>query len=196
MRTMLSISVFLAALSAPLLFYWLRTRRWGERVLVRVDPADPLPADVAGYLAEIARSLDANPRPLRVVFDGRNAQRRAIRLDVDPDRRLRVFVDGHRPRALDLRGRWIADHPVPLDLRRTVLYVKPVDANRFRVALRLPFRIPVVASVACSLVVTVALVFFQFEALAGALGFALGSFAATSFGSWKTSPWIDGIGSD
>ena len=187
MRTLLSISVFLAALLAPLLFYWLRTRRWGEGVLVRVDPDDPLPSDIAGYLAEIARSLDANPRPLRVVFDGRNSQRRAIRLDIDPDRRLRVFVDGRRPQALDLRGRWIADHPVPLDLRRVVLYVKPVDAKRFRVALRRPIRIPVSAYVACSLVATVALVFLQIESLLGALGFALGSFAATSHASWQLS---------
>ena len=188
MRTLLSISVFLAALLAPLLFCWLRTRRWGERVLVRVDPEDPSPSDIAGYLAEIARSLDENPRPLRVIFDGRNVQRRAIRLDIDPDRRLRVFVDGRRPQALDLRGRWIADHPVPLDLRRTVLYVKPVDANRFRVACRPPFRIPVVAYVVCSFIATVALVFLQLESMAGALGFALGSFAATSYGSWRSSP--------
>ena len=183
MRDFLPVIVFLAALLAPLLFCGLRLRRWGEPVRVRVDPDDPRPADIAGYLAEVARSLDASPRRLRVVFDGRNAANRAISLDLESDRRLRVSVDGHRPRALDLRGRWIADHPVPLDLRRAVLYVKPVDANRFRVASRPPFRVPVWIYAACSLLAAVALVFLQFEVLAGALGFALGAFAAARSGS-------------
>ena len=174
MRTVLSISVFLAALLAPPVFCWLRARRWGERVLVRVDPADPLPADIAGYLAEIARSLDAQPRPLRVVFDGRNAAKRAIRLDLGPDRRLRVLVDGRRPQALDLRGRWIADHPVPLDLRRAVLYVKPVDANRFRVGTSLPFAAPVAVHICASLLAAAGLVWLQPEPVAAALGWAAG----------------------
>ena len=179
MRTLLSISVFLAALLAPLLFCWMRSRRWGERVLIRVDPADPLPADIAGYLAEIARSLDGNPRPLRIAFDGRNAEKRAIRLDLDPDRRLRVFVDGRRPQVLDLRGRWIADHPVPLDLRRTVLYVQPVDANRFRVATSIPFVAPVGVHICASLLAVVGLVWLQPEPFAGALGWLAGFLLAS-----------------
>ena len=179
MRTALTILVFLAALLAPLFVRWFRLRRWGLPVRVVVDPDDPRPEAVAGYLAEIARRLDERPGNLRVVFDGRNVRNRAVSLDVDADRALRVKVDGHRPHRLDLRGRWIPDHPVPLDLRRAVLYVKPVDANRFRVATSVPFSAPVVLHACASLVAAAGLVWLQPEALATALGWALGCLVAS-----------------
>lgn len=174
MHPVLSFLLFTAALLAPLCAYRIRARRWGMPVRVTVDPADPRPQDICGYLAEIAQRLDARPERLRVVFDGRNAGRRAIALDVDADRRLRVSVGGCRPKSVDLRGRWIPDHPVPLDLRDVVLYVEPVDANRFRVLSAPPFAVPVAVSLACALAATVGAVLLCLPLVATAAGIALG----------------------
>ena len=74
---------------------------------VVVDPEDPKPSDIAGYLAEIAKRLDERPERMRIVFDGRNVRKRAISLDVETDHALRVTVEGHRASRVDLRGRWI-----------------------------------------------------------------------------------------
>ena len=170
--------IFLAALLVPPFVRWMRLRRWGLPVRVTVDPDDPAPASVAGCLAEIARRLDAHPEPMRVVFDGRNVRNRAIALDIDPDRALRVSVEGRRPHRLDLRGRWIADHPVPLDLRRAVLYIKPVDDNRFRVAAHPPFRLHPAVPIVASALVTSGLVLDLSCCLAGGAGLACGCLCA------------------
>lgn len=175
MRAALSLALLLAAFAAPFVLRWARARRWGLPVSVAVDPDDPQPADICGYFAEIARRLDARPERMRVVFDGRTREGRALALDLDPDGALRVSVDGRRPRRVDLRGRWIADHPVPLSLKRARLYIEPVDANRFRVRTRIPFSVPPLLYVLCSLAATVGIVWLVPELVAPSVGLALGS---------------------
>lgn len=182
MRIALIVALFFMPLLLPLFVKWWKMRRWGLPVRVVVDPENPRPEDTAGYLAEIAQRLDERPERMRVVFDGRNGQNRAILLDVGEDRTLRVSVDGRRPKRVDLRGRWIADHPVPLSLKRAVLYVEPVDANRFRVMTSIPFSVPTVLYVLCSLVATWGLVRLSPEILAPAIGFAIGCALAESRG--------------
>lgn len=175
MRLALISALFLVPFAAPFLVLWARARRWGLPVRVAMGPDAPRPEDVAGYLAEIARRLDERPERMRIVFDGGGPRDRAVSLDVTPDRALRVAVDGHRPRRVDLRGRWIADHPVPLSLKKAVLYVEPVDANRFRVMTRIPFAAPPLLYVLCSLAATVGLVWLVPELVAPAAGLALGA---------------------
>lgn len=174
MRTALIVALFFVPLLLPLLVKWWRLRRWGLPVRVVVDPEDPRPDDIARYLAEIACRLDERPERMRIVFDGRNTKNRAIHLDVESDRALRVAVDGHRPARVDLRGRWIADHPIPLRLRKIVLYVEPVDANRFRMMADVPFSIHPVCFVVCSLIATWGLVRLSLEILVPVVGFAVG----------------------
>lgn len=174
MRIALIVALFFVPLLLPLLVKWWKMRHWGLPVRVVVDPEDPDPDDIAGYLAEIARRLDERPERMRVVFDGRNAQKRAISLDVASDRTLRVGVDGHRPKRVDLRGRWIADHPVPSSLRRAVFYIDPVDGNRFRVMTTIPFSVPSALYMACSLAATWGMVRLSPEILAPVVGFAVG----------------------
>ena len=174
MRMALNWLLFAAAAAIPLAWAWARRRRWGLPVRVTVDPDDPRPAAIAGYLAQIAQRLDERPERMRVVFDGRNRAHLAITLDLAPDRALRVGVEGRRARALDLRGRWLADHPTPLDLRRATLYVEPVEANRFRVMPAPPFRLPRALYVACSLAVTLGLIWLVPEPIAAGAGLALG----------------------
>ena len=100
-------------------------------VSIVVDPDDPRPKDIAEYFAAVARRLDEHPEPMRLVVEAP----RGVAMDIDREGRLVFRVPGRRPAPLDVRRRWIADHSVPLDLGgRTVLMVKPVDANRFRVA--------------------------------------------------------------
>lgn len=175
MRLALISALFLVPFAAPFLVLWARARRWGLPVRVAMGPDAPRPEDVAGYLAEIARRLDERPERMRIVFDGGGPRDRAVSLDVTPDRALRVAVDGHRPRRVDLRGRWIADHPVPLSLKKAVLYVEPVDANRFRVMTRVPFSAPPLLYVLCSLAATVGVVWLVPELVAPAAGLALGA---------------------
>ncbi len=174
MRPALIFGVFAFFALLPLILAFVQMRRWGLAVRVWVDPEDPRAEEIAGYLAEIARRLDERPERMRVVFDGRNCAHRGISLDIRADRRLVVHVDGQRPKAVDLRARWIADHPVPLDLRHAVLYVEPVDANRFRVISALPFTLPLAVYAACSLVATAGLVLLIPELVAAALGIPFG----------------------
>ena len=182
MRAALSLALLLAAFAAPFVLRWARARRWGLPVSVAVDPDDPQPADICGYFAEIARRLDARPERMRVAFDGRTREGRALALDLDPDGALRVSVDGRRPRRVDLRGRWIADHPVPLSLKRARLYIEPVDANRFRVMSSIPFVPPPVFYVFCSLVATVGVVVLVPELVVLPLGLAVGASRAAASG--------------
>ena len=108
-------------------------------VRITIDPDDPSPEDVASYLAAVARRMDERPEPMLVTIDSPAG----VSLDADSDGRLVVKVAGRRPRRLDLRRRWIADHPCPLSFaerpflfffrRRLRLLLRPVSGNRFRV---------------------------------------------------------------
>jgi len=174
MRWSLIFCLFSVAAMVPLLVAWICARRWGLRVKVQVDPADPRPEAIAGYLAEIAQRLDERPERMRVVFDGRNESHRAIQLDLRPDRQMRLLVAGRRAYTFSLRERWIAEHPVPLTLHHTVLYVEPVDANRFRVRLAPPFRLPVWVCVLGSAAAAVGFCAFIPELVAVVAGTAIG----------------------
>lgn len=174
MRIALILVLALVSFLVPLLVKWWKMRHWGLPVRVVVDPGNPRPEDIAGYLAEVARRLDERPERMRIVFEGRTAQNHGISLDIGPDRALCVKVDGRRPKRVDLRGRWIADHPVPISLRHTVLYIEPVEANRFRVMTSIPFSAPTVLYVLCSLAATWGLVRLSPEILAPVIGFAIG----------------------
>ena len=110
-------------------------------VTVTVDADDPRPEDVAKYLAEIAARLDERPGPMRVEFDAPPG----LELDIEEDGRMAVRMPGRRTCRFGLRRRWVADHPLPFKLgpriggilrlrRKAVLYIDPVDANRFRVS--------------------------------------------------------------
>lgn len=137
---------------------------------VIVDPEYPHIDDICGYFAQIAGRLDEQPERMRIVFDGRNASDRAIVLDIDNDGALRVSVGEEDSKRVDLRGRWIADHPMPISLTRAVLYVEPVDSNRFRVMSGIPFDIPAAVYVIGSLIATISLVYLMPEVLFATIG--------------------------
>ena len=180
MRAYLILAIFLVCVGMPLAIFAWRVRKWGLPVRVRVDPEDPRPEDLVRYFVEIAQRLDARPQRMRLVFDGRNTASRALALDVLPDRKLRVSVEGHRAQTFGLRARWIADHPVPLDLRRAVLYVDPVDANRFRVMSKMPFEVPLSVYVVCFLMATFGLIFLVPELIVASVGVPVGIGIAVS----------------
>lgn len=138
-----SIAVFAVTMLTAFAFAAWRKRRWGERVLLRVDPDSPVASDIAGYFREIAVSLDERPRRLRLVLDGRNNAGKRVALDFGKKGNMAVFA-GDGEAFFSLRGRWIPDHPLPLvfSSKTKTLFVAPVDANRFRVMSRYPFRVP------------------------------------------------------
>ena len=180
MRIALDIALFAACVAIPLAARWWRIRRWGLPVLIAVDPDDPTPKAIAGYLAEVACRLDERPERMRVVFAGANTARSSITLDFTPAGEMVVSVDGHRPKKLDLRHRWIPEHPVPLVLwsrkrrRKVRLYVDPADANRFRVMSSVPLPVPSWMYVACSLLATLGAIVVSPECVIVALGLTLG----------------------
>ena len=82
MRIALDIALFAACAAIPLAVRWWRLRRWGLPVRIAVDPDDPSPKAIAGYLAEVACRLDERPERMRVMFDGANAARSSITLEI------------------------------------------------------------------------------------------------------------------
>lgn len=107
-------------------------------VTVRLDPDDPSPEHFAECLAQVAARLDERPERMRLVISGAAKGGLPVVMDsVDSGAAFRIACGAHRPRRLDLRRRWIAEHPLPLVIRPgrpTVLYVTPAGGNRFRVS--------------------------------------------------------------
>ena len=176
----MSAALFAAFFALPFAVRWWRLRRWGLPVRIVVDPDDPTPSAIAGYLAEVACRLDERPERMRLVVEAANAGDRAISLDFTPEGEMVVAVEGHRSKKMDLRRRWIPEHPVPLVLwarrqrRKVRLYIDPVDVNRFRVMSAVPCRAPAGLYVACSLLATAGAILAAPECVAVALGLTLG----------------------
>ena len=111
--------------------------RWrAERATVRIDPCDPSPEFLRDCFAAIFASLDERPRPLAVdvYVECESLAEAAITLvDGNP-----VFIiDGRGVTCADFRRRWLAEHPVPLVLKRrgaTRLMMTPTSGNRIKVS--------------------------------------------------------------
>ena len=188
-RLAVSLALFAACFALPLAVRLWRLRRWGLPVRIVVDPDDPRPAAIAGYLAEVAKRLDERPERMRVSIEAANAGNHAVSLDFTPEGEIVVAVEGQRSKKIDLRRRWIPEHPVPLVLwsrrRRgeVRLYVDPVDANRFRVMSSVHHGTPAWLYVACSLAATVGVVAVSPECVAAAAGLALGCASTVDIGA-------------
>ncbi len=104
------------------------------------------PGELAGYFVEIARRMDGSPERMCLVVESSVP----ASLDVDPADGLLVARIAGGERRFSLRGRWLPEHPVPLELgpgpggraRKTVLLVDPTCGNRFRVRSCRAFGIP------------------------------------------------------
>ena len=124
-------------------------------VTVQLDPDDPTPEHFAECLAQVAARLDERPERMRLVIRGAAKGGLPVIMDsVDSGAAFRITCGSHRPRRLELRRRWIAEHPLPLVIRPgrpTVLYITPVDSNRFRVS-ESPFRLTSVAPFAVEMI--------------------------------------------
>ena len=110
-------------------------RRSAERATIRIDPCDPSPEFLRHCFAAVFASLDERPRELVVdVFAECETLSDAVVTIVDGNP---VFiVDGRGVTCADFRRRWIAEHPVPLVLRRkgaTRLKMVPTSGNRVKV---------------------------------------------------------------
>ena len=104
-------------------------------IWIREENADA--RELAGYFVEIARRLDENPVKMRLVVESTVP----ASLDIDPKDGCMVALAGDGKKRFQIRGRWIPEHPVPLDFgpdargkrRRTVLLIDPAENNRFHV---------------------------------------------------------------
>ena len=180
MRLAVSTVLFATCFALPFAVRWWRLLRWGLPVRIVADPDDPHPSAIAGYLAEVARRLDERPERMRLSIETTNSSGHTVMLDFTPMGEMVVSVEGYRPKKMNLRHRWIPEHPVPLVLwsrrqrRKVRLYIDPVDGNRFRVMSSLPQAVPAGLYVACSLAATVGAIFVSPECMAVAVGLALG----------------------
>ena len=178
MRLALSVVAGVLAAALPWALRLWREWRWGLPARITVDPDHPSADALADYFATVARRLDERPERMRLVIDGRTAARRALTLDFLPDGAMSVCVEGEAPKRFSLRRRWIPDHPVPLDLRACRLWIEPVEANRFRVMDRVPFRVPGGVYAVCALLAVVSAIWLVPECLAVAIGLAVGCLSA------------------
>ena len=174
MRLALSVLAGVLAAVVPWALRLWREWRWGLPARITVDPDNPSADALAEYFATVARRLDERPERMRLVIDGRTSARRALTLDFLPDGAMCACVEGETPVRFSLRRRWIPDHPVPLDLRACRLWIEPVEANRFRVMDRVPFRVPGGVYALCALLATAGAVWLAPECLAAAVGLAAG----------------------
>ena len=106
-------------------------------VHIWIREANASPQESVGYVTELARYLDAQPRKMRLIIESTVP----ATLDFDPGDGHPSVTVGDEMAKFRLRHRWIPEHPVPLALgpvstrhvRRTMLLIDPVDGNRFRV---------------------------------------------------------------
>lgn len=107
-----------------------------EFVRVVADHDNPSPAQLKDCFAEVFAVLDLSPRPLFLTLDARNASGAAVSIDL-ADGEPVFRIDGRRSAKANFRRRWLAEHPVPLDLRdgRCQLVLEPTTGNRVRVRL-------------------------------------------------------------
>ena len=110
---------------------WRRT----ERASIWLDACERTPEFLRRCFADVFASLDAHPRRLAVeVHIGSEGDGGAAISLVDGEP---VFIiDGKGVANADFHKRWIAEHPVPLVLRRggaTRLVMEPTVGNRVKV---------------------------------------------------------------
>ena len=111
-------------------------RRNAERATIRIDPCDPSPEFLRDCFAAVFASLDERPRALEVdVYAECESFSEAAITIVDGNP---VFlIDGRGVTCADFRRRWLAEHPVPLILKKkgpTRLRMLPTTGNRVKVA--------------------------------------------------------------
>ena len=106
-----------------------------DRASIRLNWDKPSPEEFRSCLAKVFASLDERPRKLTATIDTRNRAGAVFSIDIEKGEP--VFVkDGKDAVKGNFRGRWIAEHPVPLLLPnngRMKLVFEPADANRVRV---------------------------------------------------------------
>ncbi len=186
MRLILFFSLFTITFFLPFIILIIKNRYWGLPVTVRIDDADPQATDIASYFAKIAERLDAIPQRMRVTIFAQNEHGYPISMDSDLNGCWVIRVGNQCPYPLNLRRRWIADHPLPYILtekKKQILYIEPVDKNRFRVMEQIPFKIPIPLYAIFSLIAAMGFVWVVPEAFAIAIGGSLGCILSTL---WKS----------
>ena len=106
-----------------------------EHVTLWTDRDDPSPGELKGYFAELFASLDADPRPLLVTVDVRNDRRSLVSIDYVGGEPV-FMIEGRRPVKANFRGRYLAEHPVPLAFPRRgtmKIVIEPTSGNRVKV---------------------------------------------------------------
>lgn len=178
MRLAICIILALCSFLLPFIARFVRNLRWGLPVRIVVDPENPDPNEFASYLAQVASRLDEHPERMRIVIETSNVYNKAFRVDWGRNREMSVELEKTTSAALNLRGRWIPDHPVPLVLKphgRCILYVDPVDANRFRVMTSPSFGWSGLIDIFSMICATIAIVYVLPELLVFSIGLSVGA---------------------
>ena len=105
-----------------------------ERVSVTMPRREPSCEALRRYLAEVFASLDERPRQILVTLDVRNDA--GVRFAIDFFRGEVLLRSHGASVAVQLRNRYIPEHPVPLGLPASGVakfVMTPTSGNRVRV---------------------------------------------------------------
>ncbi|MBP5319379.1 MAG: hypothetical protein J6334_00205 [Kiritimatiellae bacterium] len=182
----------LAAAAGACLTEWILALRplRHETVFVTLDPESPKGEQIVeAFRLVFGASRRAN-RTLRLRITNPESGRRA-RFTLIParDGELTLQQAGQRDKPLNLHGRWIADHPLPLHLPNATcmtLFFSPTDSGRVRVSLDDPEKLPLPLIALLALLTLAALLFNQTLPAA----FLTGAILAHFLISLKTVPIV------
>ncbi len=105
-----------------------------KRAFIRVSAENPLSEELKGCFAQIFSALDADPKEMLVKLFPVGGTGGSI--DFDNSGRLLFSLSDNSPTVANFRGRWLAEHPVPLKLHpfsASNFIFKPTTGNRVKV---------------------------------------------------------------
>ena len=108
-----------------------------EQVTIRIEKDNPSPKKLMGYFAEVFAAMDERPRPLQVTIRAENEEGVDFELDLKKGEVI-LSARGKIAAHNTFRGRYLAEHPVPLTLscvRPTCFIFEPTTGNRVKVRL-------------------------------------------------------------
>ena len=108
-----------------------------EQVTICIERDNPSPRKLVGYFAEVFAAMDEYPRQMQVEVRVENEEGLDFELDLE-EGEIVVRCRGKTAARGKMRGRYLAEHPVPMVLRcakATRFIFEPTTGNRVKVRL-------------------------------------------------------------
>lgn len=164
--------------------------RQHETGFVTLDPNTPDASQLAEAFRQSIRRCRQQHRPLILRIQS-IATARYLRFTLDQNRKRDIELrrEGKRPVPLNLKGEWIADHPLPLTFptdRVTTMRFTPTASERIRVAVNPTFELPLTFWFS-ALILTLLCALLEIHMAAASIS----AFALQSFVGWKMGETVE-----